>query len=856
MKKLISAIVAFAIVVSCLASMTIVSYANVASNAEAYVFTIENTATTNPFRYKFVLLETDSESDSSRFFVIGSANYGAGPIHKEGDNSFSWDPTDPDTLSGYLNGVWWNATGETTTDKPTGSGSGAAIYTLIPEIKEYIDVNHEWPMPGYDSLTTAEKTTITCGVTSLSRDEHEVHKEKIGYVGDTAANHSNQNWLLRSPQTAAATSGLYISNTTGNRGAATITSTYRFRPCFWLSDEFFANVKLDLENTGSAVIDAIRDNYTKSDLAGLGYTEEELNGIFVTEDENLKVDSSIVGTTKPGYTLAASHGTLPDGAEVTYQWQQADAAAGPFADIAGATEDTYTLKNAQGGKYVRVMVKLTKDEGTTIGPDTYSDAERIDAALTPGAADASNNGGQQALNLTYRLTIPETVEGMEGMNETARSYFLLDDTGSGDSKFLLIESAAVARLATDATQGVQFTDSTTNNKFDPDVEGGIAYWLKNTYATGSATTSAPIASIVNENKLAPAFIPYLDTDHEWLTEGGCTAGPCTDDYIVESPAAILSVTELKQYRDRFGWAEGLSWESGTADFNMLRTPRQNSVSVRLLWRTNDNGGSAVGGGIVANAATAGTGALIRPVFWLSEDVFKEVKLDVTKMGDGVKEMLRETYTKAELAEIYTDEELAEIGFESVSVDDVLLSGIPTVGSELEVNFDYTSSNPDADVNVSIQWMYSNTPDDGYTNIPGATSKKYVIDSAYAGKYIKAKVTPLDSSDNPGTPVMSNHLGLIGVVKPITVTNPVYAQVGDDYQVTFTISNTGETTPVYIIIAAYKGADNVMIKVNPQEVSVVNGTDNYSALLEDFTPDADTTVRGFVWNSLTEMIPLY
>lgn len=855
MKKLVSAIVAIVMIVSCFASMTMVAYANVADNASEYMFTIANDATQYPFRFKFMLLDTDLESTTSRFFVIGSANYGAGPIHNAGDNSFSWDPTDVNTLSGYLNNTWINAGGPTTTEKPVGSASGAAIYTLVPQIKNYIDTNHVWAMPGYDGLTTAEKTTITCGVTVLSRDEHEAHKEKIGYVGDTAANHSNQNWLLRSPQTAAATNGLYISSSTGNRGAATITGTYRFRPCFWLGVDFFKNVKLDLANTGSEVINAIKENYTRDELAEVGYTDDELNSIFVTVDNALTTTVAIDGTAKPGYTLTATPAALDDDVTATYQWQQADSEDGAFTNISGATSDTYTLKNAQAEKYVRVQLVLTKENGAIVGPSSYSDAMAIAAALTPGVAD-NTNGGQEAINLTYRITIPESVEGMSGMNETSRTYFLLDDTGSDDAKFLLIEAAAVARLETTATQGVLYTDSTTNNKFDPSVENSIAYWLKNTYAAGDATASTPVKRILNENKLAPALIPYLDTDHEWLTEGGCTKGPCTDDYVVKAPAAILSVTELKQYRDRFGWAEGIEWESGNADFNMLRTPRQIAVDVRLLWRTNDNNGAAVGGGIVANNTSANTGALLRPVFWLSEDVFKNVRLDVKKMGDGIKKMLMNTYTKAELAEIYTAAELKEIGFEDVRVSEVLLSGIPTAGSELEVNYNYSNSNPDAAKNVKIQWMWSDSADSGYTAINGATAKTYVIDSAYVGKYIKAEVTPLDSVGNEGVAVMSNHLGQIGAAKPINVTNPVYAQDGDDYKVTFTISNTGDSTDVHIIIAAYDKTTNVMTKVNPQKVTVASGTDTYSASLENFTPDANTRVRGFVWNNLTELVPLY
>ena len=557
---------------------------------------------------------------------------------------------------------------------------------------------------------------------------------------------------------------------------------------------------------------------------------------------------------KPGYTLTATAEGEDEETSATYQWQYADSADGTFTDISGANEKTYTLKNAQAGKYVRVKARLTQNNGAVIGIATYSDAKVIASALTPGAPD-NTDGGQKAINLKYRLTVAENVEGAEGMGEVARTYFLLDDKGNADGKFMLIEAVSVARLEKNATQGVLYTDATTNNKFDPDVEGGIAYWLKNTYAKGETTPSEPVKSALNDNKLVPAFIPYLDMDHEWLTEGSCTQGPCTDDYVVKSPAAILSATELRQYRDRFGWAEGVTWERGSADFNMLRTPRQTAVNVRLLWRTNDNNEAVIGGGIVANNTSAGTGALLRPVFWLSDDVFKNVKLDVKTMGDGVKEMLLNNYTKSDLKALYNDEELGEIGFETVSVSDVIISGIPTVGSELAVTYNYSNSNPEIKDKVKIEWVYCDTENGEYKVISNANGTTYVVDSAYLNMYVRARVTPLDSIGNEGEAVLSNNLGKMLQKKVINVTNPVFAQNGANYKVSFDIENSGEATTVYIIIAAYD-KDNIMTRVNPKLTEIAKGSDTYSAELEGFTPDANTTVKAFVWNNLTDIIPLY
>ncbi|MBQ3426654.1 MAG: hypothetical protein IJH37_05845 [Clostridia bacterium] len=853
MKKLISTISATAMVLIAAAPLANVAYANSSVNDSAYVFTVANNASSNTFRYRFVMLDTDSESEASRFFVIASANYGAGPIHKAGDNSFSWDPTDADTLSGYLNQTWFNLDGNaaTTTVLPTGTGSSAAIYTLIPEVKSYIDQNHEWAMPGYDGLTAVEKTTMTCPITVLSRDEHETHKEKIGFVGDTAANHSNQNWLLRSPQKTDLSAGLYISKDTGNRGSASITGTYRFRPCFWLGVDFFKNVKLDLANTGEEVIETLKENYTRDELEAAGYTEDELNSIYVTVDDDLYMPVSAGGTAKPGYALTAEHDTPEAGVEATYQWQQADSENGTYTNISGATDAVFTLRNAQAGKYVRAQLRLTTDNGAVIGPATVSNAIFVGDALMPGAAD-NTNGGQEAINLTYLLTV---AADDSGMGETVRSYFLLDDSGEGDAKFLLIEAAAVARLENNATQGMLYTDETQNNKFDPDLEGNLAYWLKHTYAEGDATASEPVSKILNQNSLVPAFIPYLDKEHEWLTEGCPASLTCPDDYVVKAPAAILSKAELLEYRDRFGWAEGLDWESGTADFEMLRTPRENNVKVRLIWRTNDNNGAAVGGGIIANSVDSGTGAMIRPVFWLSEDVFRNVKLDVKTMGDGVKEMLLDTYSKSELKPLYSESELAVIGYESVSVSDVSIQGIPAVGDTLSVDYKYSNSNAEAPESVNIEWLFSDTENGQYSIIPDAEGKTYTVGDEYINKYITVKVTPLDTHGNEGDPVVFSGARLIMPTNEVVVKSAELVK-GDGSSVgKFIIkNNTADNRKVQLIIAAYNNEQNVMDAINIQETTIAPGEAEYSVSLEGYGDD--DTVKTFVWNNLSEMIPLY
>ena len=56
----------------------------------------------------------------------------------------------------------------------------------------------------------------------------------------------------------------------------------------------------------------------------------------------------------------------PDGeiSNKTWEWSRADSAGGPFTDISGATESTYTPRSSDVGKYLKATVTYTDARGT------------------------------------------------------------------------------------------------------------------------------------------------------------------------------------------------------------------------------------------------------------------------------------------------------------------------------------------------------------------------------------------------------------------------------------------------------------------------------------------------------------
>jgi hypothetical protein len=75
---------------------------------------------------------------------------------------------------------------------------------------------------------------------------------------------------------------------------------------------------------------------------------------------------TITGTPRVGETLTAQNGTWEGNPTAfTYQWQRCDANGANCANIAGATQRTYTVVNADAGETLRVRVTATNAEGSS-----------------------------------------------------------------------------------------------------------------------------------------------------------------------------------------------------------------------------------------------------------------------------------------------------------------------------------------------------------------------------------------------------------------------------------------------------------------------------------------------------------
>ena len=84
---------------------------------------------------------------------------------------------------------------------------------------------------------------------------------------------------------------------------------------------------------------------------------------------------------------------------------------------------------------------------------------------------------------------------------------------------------------------------------------------------------------------------------------------------------------------------------------------------------------------------------------------------------------------------------------------------------------------------TVRWLYSDTENGTYTAIPGATGMSYLVNAAYADKFIKFEVTPKTVDGLKGTPVTS-----VTLTKP---TAPVAKNItiSGDFKVGGTVTGT-------------------------------------------------------------------
>jgi len=268
----------------------------------------------------FVLVDEHTmDNGKKEYFIVAMNGYGAQKVYDEKPTNTDYytdkavannDPkhiqykmNNPDatftvtrgeetfTSHSLMSDEGWISGGDTgTATLPTGE-DGQGRYTLPKQIRNYINTEHVWGMPtGTDA--SPRPGSFTAGITLLSWEECYAYRDIIGAVDSLYAGGFGNSYFLRNdlfgsdtPPNANYNTGLCLSNASNASWVINPVGSRIMRPCFYVTEDFFQNVKIDTSTwdsnvgAGRVVKAVISEHNTEESLKALGYTDAEANGI-------------------------------------------------------------------------------------------------------------------------------------------------------------------------------------------------------------------------------------------------------------------------------------------------------------------------------------------------------------------------------------------------------------------------------------------------------------------------------------------------------------------------------------------------------------------------------------------------
>ena len=246
---------------------------------------------------------------------------------------------------------------------------------------------------------------------------------------------------------------------------------------------------------------------------------------------------TISGTAQVGEALTADTSGISDEDGLTdtifsYQWTANDGSVD--ADIAGATDDTYTPAEADEGGAIKVRVSFTDDRG--------NDETLISAATAAVVAPKPNTPatGSPTIGGTARVgeTLTADASGIadeDGLDNATFGYqWVADDadiSGATDATYTLAEADEGKAISV----RVSFTDDAGNGEGLTSAATAAVDARPNTPATGQPTISgtaqvgetltADMSAIADEDGLTNATISY-----QWLADDADIEGATDTNY--------------------------------------------------------------------------------------------------------------------------------------------------------------------------------------------------------------------------------------------------------------------------------------------------------------------------------------
>lgn len=291
-------------------------------------------------------------------------------------------------------------------------------------------------------------------------------------------------------------------------------------------------------------------------ISSIGAGSEGAETVIIVP--GLTGEAAITGTMQVGQTLTAETSGIPEGVEVTYQWQSCDTADGEFIDIDGAAEVTYTLTSAEAGKYIRVIVTPVAGSGYA-GTLTATSSEPVSTPYVPpvasgaptyppvvegtenGSVDVSPANPAEGGKVTIR-PIPERGYKVDDVIVTDKNGNPIQVTDNGDGTYSFIQPAGRVTISvvyvcdglTELCPSHSYADVDTAQWYHLAVDFVVENGFMNGHANGS-------------------FQPYATLTRAMLAQ---------ILYNLDGQPAISGSSGFTDVADSAWYAEAVTWAAG------------------------------------------------------------------------------------------------------------------------------------------------------------------------------------------------------------------------------------------------------------------------------------------------------
>ena len=258
-----------------------------------------------------------------------------------------------------------------------------------------------------------------------------------------------------------------VSGISDGNGLTSPTYSYQ-----WLRADTAAGTGSEIAGGTSATYTVVEADQGKCLRVRVSFQDDDGNAETATSDatgpvaaepnESATGQPTISGTARVGENLTASVSGISDGNGLTtvsysYQWLRGETAAAAGSEISGATSATYTVVEADQGKYVRVQVSFQDDDGnaetatsdatgpvvaepneSATGQPTISGTAQVGGELTAGTSGISDGNGLTTASYSYQWLRANTAAGTgsEIAGGTSATYTVVE---ADQSKYLRVQ---------------------------------------------------------------------------------------------------------------------------------------------------------------------------------------------------------------------------------------------------------------------------------------------------------------------------------------------------------------------------------------------------------------------------------